>query len=180
LDFWFGPPPGGFRPEWFAKDAAFDASIRTQFLSTYERAARAELDGWSESADGALALVIVLDQFPRNLFRDDARAFATDARARRTASDAIARGLDRALVPLQRMFLYLPFEHSEDIADQDRSVALFESIEDASVRDAVLDYALRHRDIVRRFGRFPHRNRVLGRTSTPAEVAFLATPGSSF
>jgi uncharacterized protein (DUF924 family) len=180
LAFWFGPPGSGFRPDWFRKDAAFDAAIRTQFLSTYERAARGELDTWSESADGALALVLVLDQFPRNVFRDDARAFATDAHARRIASNAIAHGFDRALTPLQRMFLYLPFEHSEDLADQERSVALFESIDDASVRDAVLEYAWKHRDIIRRFGRFPHRNRVLGRTSTPAEVAFLEEPGSSF
>lgn len=180
LDFWFGPEPHRFRPEWFQKDAAFDAAIRARFLATQERAARRALHGWSATAHGALALVIVLNQFSRNLFRDDARAFATDAHARRITTDAIARGFDRALPPIARMFLCLPFEHSESLADQERSVALFESIEDPGVRDAVLPYAVRHRDIIRRFGRFPHRNRVLGRTSTPAERAFLSTPSASF
>ena len=180
MDFWFGSSSVGFRDEWFRKDAAFDAAIRDRFRTTYERAARGEFDKWCSVAHGALALVIVLVQVPRNLIRDDARAFATDARARAVASESVARGFDGELSTVQRVFMYLPFEHSEVLADQERSVLLFESMEDAKERDAVIEYARRHRDIIRRFGRFPHRNRALGRTSTPEEMAFLATPGSSF
>ncbi|HEX6980895.1 MAG TPA: DUF924 family protein [Alphaproteobacteria bacterium] len=189
LDFWFlspgDPEYGRMRKIWFAKDAAFDAEIRARFLADHEAAARGAYDAHAGTADGALALVILLDQFPRNLFRDDRRAFATDAKAREIANMALARAFDRQLRPVERMFLYLPFEHSEDLADQERAVALMESLPatpefSEAVRAEVIDYARRHRDIVARFGRFPHRNAALGRTSTPEETAFLAQPGSRF
>ena len=189
LDFWFlspgDPEYGRMRKVWFAKDAAFDAEIRARFLADYEAAARGAYDVHAGTATGALALVILLDQFPRNLFRDDPRAFATDAKAREIANTAIARALDRQLRPVERMFLYLPFEHSEDLADQERAVALMESLPATpefpeTVRAEVVDYARRHRDIVARFGRFPHRNAALGRVSTPEETAFLTQPGSDF
>ena len=145
-----------------------------------ERAARREPDAWRADPHGALALVILLDQFPRNLFRDDSRAFATDAHARHVARDVIARGCDRALDSVQRMFLYLPFEHSELLADQDEALRLLATIEDTSMRDSALEWARKHREIIARFGRFPHRNAMLGRDTTPEDRAFLAEPGSSF
>jgi uncharacterized protein (DUF924 family) len=184
LDFWFaarddaGQP--AYRDQWFKRDDAFDAQIAQRFGAIVERALAGELDGelagWADSAEGALALVILLDQFPRNLFRGTARAFAGDARALRLAKQAIAQGFDRQLPRYNRMFLYLPFEHSEHLADQDRSVALFAALDD----DNVARYAVAHRDIVARFGRFPHRNAALGRPSTPEETEFLKQPGSSF
>jgi uncharacterized protein (DUF924 family) len=127
------------------------------------------LSDWEATPDGALALAIVLDQFPRNMFRNDARAFATDAMARDIADRALARGFDRQLAAADRPFLYLPFEHSESVADQERSLGLFKALGDAEL----LRWAELHADIVRRFGRFPHRNAVLGRVSTPEERAFL-------
>jgi uncharacterized protein (DUF924 family) len=158
---------------WFAKDEAFDADIKRRFLATYEAAARGELAAWEETPDGALALAIVLDQFPRNMFRNDARTYAADPAARAVADRAIARGFDQGLEVAERSFLYLPYEHSEDMAHQERSVALFRSMGDAEL----LKWADLHADIIRRFGRFPHRNAVLGRASTPEEEAFLASGG---
>jgi uncharacterized protein (DUF924 family) len=180
LDFWFaarddaGQP--AYRDQWFKRDDAFDAQIAQRFGATVERALAGELDGWADNADGVLALVILLDQFPRNLFRGTARAFAGDERALRLAKQAIAQGFDRQLPRYNRMFLYLPFEHSENLADQERSVALFAALDDNNVAR----YAVAHRDIVARFGRFPHRNAALGRPSTPEETEFLKQPGSSF
>lgn len=180
LDFWFAERDGdgqpAYRKAWFERDAAFDAEIARRFAPAVERALAGELDGWATSADGALALVILLDQFPRNLFRGTARAFAGDARALRLAKQAIAQGFDRQLPRYGRMFLYLPFEHSENLEDQERSVALFATLDDANVAK----FAAAHRDIVARFGRFPHRNAALGRQSTPEETEFLKQPGSSF
>ena len=180
LDFWFGreddPGYGGFREAWFRKDEAFDAAVRDRFGGLYEEAAAGGLDGWREDAKNCLALVIVLDQFPRNMFRGDARTHATDAEALEAAAYAVDRGLDRELPPLQRMFLYMPYMHSEDVGDQRRSTAL---AEEAGGPD-VTEYAVGHRDIVERFGRFPHRNAVLGRETTPEEAEFLTQPGSSY
>ncbi len=167
--FWMEAGPD----KWFKKDAAFDADIRARFLQTFEEAAAGQLGGWESDAQGALALVLLLDQFPRNIFRDDARAFATDAPARGVAERAIARGFDRQVVEKLRGFFYLPFEHSENLADQERCVALTRALGNTNL----LKWAELHADIIRRFGRFPHRNRVLGRMTTPAEQAFLDSGG---
>jgi uncharacterized protein (DUF924 family) len=158
---------------WFKADAVFDAEIRQRFLATHTAAAAGQLASWEESAAGALALVLALDQFPRNLFRGMARAFATDARARQVAKRAIGRGLDREFQPPLRNFFYLPYMHSEKLADQERSIAYMRSIGD----DNGSKFAEIHRDVIRRFGRFPHRNEALGRASTPEEIAFLESGG---
>jgi uncharacterized protein (DUF924 family) len=154
---------------WFEHDDAFDAEIRARFAATYEDAAAGRLRAWEDEPQSALALVIVLDQFPRNMFRGSARAFDTDALARAAAERAIARGFDRKIAMPERVFFYLPFEHSEASADQERSVALIGATGDADLRK----WAELHADIIRRFGRFPHRNALLGRTTTADEQAFL-------
>jgi uncharacterized protein (DUF924 family) len=169
LAFWRAAGP----KKWFTKDSAFDTEIKTGFFDAYEAAASGRLADWETTPDGALALVIVLDQFPRNMFRDDARAFATDAAARAVADRAIARGFDQMVPSGERPFLYLPFEHSEDIADQERCCALFRALGNADL----LQWAELHADIIRRFGRFPHRNAALGRTTTPAERDYLDNDG---
>lgn len=179
LDFWFGPPPRAPRAEWFRKDPAFDETIRARFGDLVDAALAGRLH-WPGSA-GGLAQILVLDQFPRNLFRGQARAFAGDARALALASALIDDGSHLVLHPLERWFVYLPLEHAEDLVQQDRCVALFEALaaEHPSMAGA-LDYAERHREVIRRFGRFPHRNAALERVSTPEELAYLATPGSGF
>jgi uncharacterized protein (DUF924 family) len=154
---------------WFASDPAFDAAIRSQFLATYEAAASGSLHHWEATAEGALALVIVLDQFPRNVFRNDARAFAADPLARAVADRAITHGFDLAFEPRERQFFYLPFEHCETLANQARGIALFRALGDSEM----IKWAERHADVIRRFGRFPHRNAALGRTTTAQEQAFL-------
>ena len=169
LTFWRATGP----KKWFAKDDAFDAEIKGRFLPTYEAAAAGRLAGWEATPEGALALAIVLDQFPRNMFRNDARAFAADTTARGVADRALARGFDREVPAGDRMFFYLPFEHSENLADQERCCALFRALGDADL----LRWAELHADIIRRFGRFPHRNAVLGRKTTPAERDFLDNDG---
>ena len=189
LGFWFGRPPdpvrnpasARYQQRWFERDAAFDEECRRRFLDAHEAAASGALDAWREEPRSNLALVLLLDQFPRNLFRGTPRAFATDARAREVARHALARGLDMTLPPVWRWFLYLPFEHSEEAHDQRLAVALFEMLA-LYHRDSrePLDYARRHRDVIERFGRFPHRNEALGRPSTPEEERFLQEPGSSF
>lgn len=180
LSFWFGAgwdaAEPAYRPEWFMPNPAFDGAIARDFGGDVERAMAGDSAGLMDSPRGCLALVLLLDQFPRNLFRGTARAFAADARARAVARQALERGFDLALPPVMRMFLYLPFEHSEDMADQRRSVVLFETLGNTEW----LDYAVRHRDIISRFGRFPHRNAALARPSTAEEMAFLNTPNSSF
>ena len=159
--------------KWFDTDGAFDAEIRTRFLGSYEAAVSGDLNCWEETPEGALALVLLLDQFPRNMFRGTPRAFAADPLARAIADRAIARGFDKRVPKPEQLFFYLPFEHSEDPADQERSVALCRNSGDAEA----LKWAELHADVIRRFGRFPHRNPILGRASTPAEEAFLASGG---
>ena len=158
---------------WFEPDEAFDAAIRGRFAATYEDAAAGRLSAWENSPEGALALIIVLDQFPRNMFRGCAKSFATDPLARAAAERAIARGFDQRIAMPQRSFFYLPFEHSEELADQERAVALMGATGDADL----LKWADLHADIIRRFGRFPHRNAMLGRTTTPEEQSFLDEGG---
>jgi uncharacterized protein (DUF924 family) len=168
LAFWRAAGPD----KWFKKDAGFDAEIGTRFLGTYEAAVAGDL-AWDENPQGALALVIVLDQFPRNMFRNSPRAFAADPLAREIASRAIARGFDRLVESPERSFFYLPFEHSESLADQERCVALNRATGDAEA----IKRAEHHADIIRRYGRFPHRNAVLGRATTAEEEAFLDSGG---
>ena len=183
LDFWFGREGdegyGEFREEWFRKDDAFDEEIRDRFLGLHEEAAAGEHDDWREDARGATALVIVLDQFPRNMFRNDPKTYATDEKARETARYAVERALDRELRPLERWFLYLPFMHSEEIEDQRLSLDLFRNLGKVGEADP-MPYAQGHMEIVERFGRFPHRNAILGRETTAEEAEFLRGPGSSF
>jgi uncharacterized protein (DUF924 family) len=167
--FWRAAGPA----RWFTKDAAFDAEVRARFLALWEAARDGRCAAWEASDDGTLALILVLDQFPRNIFRNEARAFATDAAALELARRAVDRGVDARIDPALRAFAYLPFMHSENLADQERCVALCRA---AGLTDNI-DFAVEHADIIRRFGRFPHRNRVLGRATTPEEAAFLAGGG---
>lgn len=181
LDFWFQGEPERFRDSWFRADAAFDALCVERFASVLQDARAGALDTWADTPEGALALVIVLDQLSRNIHRGRPGAYAADVRALAVARAALARGFDRKLGPVQRVFLYLPFEHAESVADQDLAVALFETLRGGfEGADATIDHAHRHRDVIRRFGRFPHRNAILGRDSTPEEQAFIAEPGSGF
>lgn len=181
LDFWFDGARS--RPEWFRKDEAFDEVIRVRFGATLEAALAGALGaGWQGTPEAVLAQVIVLDQFTRNAHRGTPRAFEGDRRALALATAMVDRGDDLRLAPaVRRQFVYLPFEHAEDPALQDRSVRCFEALAATApaMRDR-LDYAIRHREVIRRFGRFPHRNEILGRASTPEEIAFLAEPGSRF
>ncbi len=173
LDFWFTETS----PEqWFKRDDAFDATVRKRFAELYRRAAAGALDGWRQTPAGCVALAIVLDQFPRNMFRGDARAFATDAAARAVLRYALDRKFDAGLSARERQFLYMPLQHSEDPADQALSVALYAATGDAGL----VKWAEAHKRIIDRFGRFPHRNDVLGRTTTPDEAEFLTQPDSSF
>lgn len=167
VHFWREAGPG----KWFAKDDAFDRDFVARFADAHMAAARRALDHWLREAEGALALLLLLDQFPRNAYRGSAHMFATDPLALRFAREAVVRGLDRAVDPALRVFFYLPFEHSEAPADQDRAVALCEDMDDYA------KYARIHRDVIGRFGRFPHRNAALGRDTTAEEQAFLDTGG---
>lgn len=169
LTFWREAGP----EKWFAKDDAFDAAIRERFLEAHLAAARGEMADWEETVEGTLGLLILLDQFPRNLFRSSGHAFATDGLARWIAREALERGFDRAVDPTLRPFLYLPFEHSEHPADQELSVELFTTLQDETGDAESLRWAVEHRDIIARFGRFPHRNAALGRQTTPSEQAYL-------
>ena len=173
LDFWFDPSS---QAHWFKPSAAFDQAVAARLGDLHRRAAEGALETWQSSALGCLALCILLDQAPRQLFRGEARAFATDDRARAVAELALARGFDRELPAVQRLFLYLPLMHSERIADQERCIALFQAEE---LRDR-LSHAVEHADIIRRFGRFPHRNAALGRPSTADEEAYLRQGGKRF
>lgn len=174
LDFWFAEDTA---KRWFVRDPSFDDEVRTRLADWFERAAAGGLDDWCETAAGCVALCLLLDQVPRNLFRGQSQAFATDAAALAVARHAVDHGLDLKLTQPQRLFLYLPFEHSESLADQDESVRLIGALDE---NPTWKDYAIRHRDVIARFGRFPHRNAALGRRNTAEETAFLATPGSSF
>ncbi|WOH66971.1 DUF924 family protein [Bradyrhizobium sp. BWA-3-5] len=169
LAFWREAGPA----RWYERDDAFDAELRRRFLALWQKASAGELSSWEASDEGALALVIVLDQFPRNMFRGDARTYASDAPAREVAHRAIERGVDARIDPELRQFLYLPFNHSEHLADQLRCIELTRAAGNAEN----LKWAEHHADIIRRFGRFPHRNRLLGRTTTPEEQAFLDQGG---
>lgn len=171
LRFWFDEHP----KDWFVKNPAFDAEIRSRFLEIHQAAAAGQLAHWADDGRSCLALVIVLDQFPRNIFRGEARAIATDSLARATARVILERGWDKQMTQSEQLFAYLPFEHSESLADQNLACELMEHFDAEQLR-----YALRHREIIQRFGRFPHRNGVLGRESTAAEIEFLQQPGSGF
>lgn len=189
LEFWFGPPgsaPLAASTKWWTKDASFDQEIKTRFERTITAAAAGELDTWKTTPRGRLALVVVLDQFSRNAFRDTPRSFAQDARARDLAIEALDSGEDRRLEPIERSFLYMPLMHSENADLQRKCIAAFERLCDVTPPDLQkytamnLDYAKKHAEIIERFGRFPHRNDILGRDSTPEEIEFLKQPGSSF
>lgn len=173
LGFWFGEVAP---TQWFTHDPALDAAVRDRFEGLFDRLDAAGAETWEATPDGALAAIVVFDQFPRNMFRGTPRAFATDARALAIAERAVAAGFDARLAPQRRAFVYMPFQHAEDRDAQARSVALFAALGDPNG----LDYARRHKAIIDRFGRFPHRNAILGRASTAAETAFLKEPGSSF
>lgn len=193
LQFWFGNAPHDAhatwvtqRKRWFGKDAALDAEIRSRFSGLYARAAGQELADWERTPQGRLALIVLLDQCPRNMFRGTAQAFASDHLALEQAQGMVGAGEDLRLHAVERVFVYLPFEHAEDGAAQQRSVSLFTALRDAvpeserTLFDDFLSYAVRHRDVVASFGRFPHRNAALGRPNTPQEQVFLRRPGSGF
>lgn len=166
LTFWFSD---SVKKLWFNSTPEFDAKLKQKYLPLVERAERGELDAWAEDAHGALALVIILDQFPLNMFRQQARSFATEAKARQAAHQAVNMKMDQSLSDEQKVFLFMPFMHSENLADQDKAVELFEQ---AGLVDN-LRYAKHHRELIRRFGRFPHRNRALGRESSAEEIEYL-------
>lgn len=174
LEFWFAEET---RPFWWKKSEAFDDQVRSRFLGTWEAARTGAHDDWAETPEGAVALVVTVDQFPRNMFRGDPRSWASDEKGLAVATAAVEAGFDERLpTDAHRQFLYMPFMHAESLAAQERCCELFD-------RDGVrgnLKWAVAHRDIVARFGRFPHRNEILGRESTAEELAFLQTPGSSF
>lgn len=182
LEFWFGAVDGNAtREAWFRKDPAFDATIATRFAAVIEQALAGGLLDWAGTAAGELARIVVLDQFTRNSFRDTPRAFAGDALALEAAQRMVAAGRDRALTPVQRSFVYLPFEHAESLAMQDEAIRLFAELgREHADQASLLEWAEKHRAVVRRFGRFPHRNAILGRPSTAEEEAFLREPGSRF
>lgn len=179
-DFWFGTPDaegyGNNRKEWYQGGDVFDDACRAALSDYYEPAASGAYDSWADAVVSGVALCLMLDQFPRNAFRGSPQAFATDAKARDVSRRIIAAGLDQDMVKVQREFTYMPFMHSEDLKDQEYCVELFTELGDANN----LDFAIRHLEIIQRFARFPHRNDVLGRDSTPEEIEFLTQPGSSF
>ncbi|WP_158756104.1 DUF924 family protein [Dyella sp. S184] len=183
LDFWFAEANAA---RWFVTDAAFDEEIREHFGHSVDAAADGRLDGWTETPSGWLALLILLDQFPRNLYRGDSRAWAQDVKAQRVVLSGISRGDDRRLPPLQRVFAYMPLEHAENMDLQQLAVERFgalclEALQGQRERfEGFFEYARRHREVIARFGRFPHRNAALGRASTPEELLYLAQPGAGF
>ena len=189
LDFWFGPAdadPFANAKTWWKKDPAFDAEVSHRFGAALEAASRGELDGWRDAARPCVALIVLTDQLSRNIHRGSAAAFAQDGRARSASEQAQDRGLDAQLRPIERVFVRMPLMHAEDVAVQNRGIVAFATlVEEApeAVRPRLFEYvlyAVKHQKIIRRFGRFPHRNALLGRTSTPEEEAFLKQPGSSF
>lgn len=192
LDFWLGPPGSAAevaerqRTLWFGKSAANDQEVAERFADTLLAATAGRLDHWAGTPRGRLALVIVLDQFPHHIHRNQPQSFATDPQALALSLSAVRAGEDRQLAAIERVFLYLPLEHAESNAMQDLSVSLFEKLaggaaaDERTLFDGFMDYAYQHRDVVARFGRFPHRNEILGRPSTAEEIAFLKQPGSRF
>ena len=175
IDFWFVETQP---KQWFQKNSDFDDLITSRFEPDYDLAVKGIYDEWTRSAEGSLALCVLLDQFPRNMFRDTPKAFATDFKALAVAKNAIAYSFDEILPAMQARFLYLPFEHSENLKDQETSMALFDKIKDDDPLG--YDYAQRHYDVIKKFGRFPHRNQILERASTAEELAYLAKPDSGF
>ncbi|MGE5319626.1 MAG: DUF924 family protein [Hyphomicrobiaceae bacterium] len=192
LAFWFGAPGSAAEVAaqksklWFGKSPANDQAVMEQFSDTLVAATQGKLDHWAGTPRGRLALLIVFDQFPHHIHRDQPQAFATDPQALALSLDALAAGEDQQLAPIERVFLYLPLEHAESLAMQDLSVSLYEKLAhqaaaaERALFDNFLDYARKHRDVIARFGRFPHRNAILGRPSTPDELEFLKQPGSRF
>jgi uncharacterized protein (DUF924 family) len=192
LDFWFGAPGAAAEIAarqsklWFGKSAAHDQQVIERFAATLVAAGQGELDHWNDSPRGRLALIVVLDQFPHHIHRNHGQSFACDAQSLALALDMIARGEDARIAPIERVFAYLPLEHAESMAMQDLSVAQYEKLAveaspaEQGLFEGFLDYARKHRDVVARFGRFPHRNELLGRPSTPDEIEFLKQPGSRF
>ena len=183
LDFWFRDGRDGYREAWFKRDDGFDAEIRAHFGDLVIPAREGSFDPWAGTPEGALALTVLLDQFPRNLFRGSPEAFASDTRALALARRVLRTGMDLGMTPTERGFLYLPLEHAESMEAQNQSVAAFEGLRDVpqcAKPGGTIDYAWRHWLVIRRFGRFPHRNAVLGRESTPAERDYLAQPGAGF
>lgn len=184
VDFWFGaeddPERENFRPSWFEKNDAFDRACADLFGDLYRQAAAQNLVRWADTPEGGLASILLLDQMPRNIHRGTAQAFATDGAALKLAQSMVARGFDRTLVPVMRLFVYLPFTHAEDMAAQNMCVKLVEALPETPWRARAFESALAHRDVIGRFGRFAHRNAALGRTSTPDERAYLADPKAGF
>jgi uncharacterized protein (DUF924 family) len=184
LAFWFGDPGsperGKPRAQWFRKDDAFDDEIRRRFGEAVEVALAGGLGEWCTNAEGSLARILLLDQFTRNIFRGTARAFAGDQRALATAEEAVARGFDRELTARERWFMYMPFEHAENVKAQHRSLQLFGALAQELGDDDPLVWARKHAEVIFRFGRYPHRNAILGRPSTPEEEAYLREPGAGF
>ena len=192
LEFWFGPAAGDTvtaqaqQKLWWSKNETVDNDIHNRFGGLVETAAAGKLDDWAQDARGRLALILLFDQFPRNMYRGTPRAFAHDHLSEKLALEGIAADGDRGLRAIERVFFYLPLEHSESAELQERCVALFTALAagapeaDRKTFKGYVDYAVRHRDVINRFGRFPHRNKILGRASTPEETAFLKQPGSSF
>jgi len=186
LAFWFGPAAGEpapvLRPGWFRRDATFDAAIGDHFLAELQSAHQGGLTDWDTAGPlGVLARIVVLDQFSRNVYRGSAQAFAADALALAAAKQLVASGADRDLLPEQRLFAYLPFEHSESLADQNECLRLFGALAaEQPGLQGLLDYAVAHHKVIAQYGRFPHRNATLGRESTPAELEYLSQPGAGF
>ena len=187
LNFWFGDfsvpdsEYGQQRKIWFKKDPVFDSTVRHHFQTDYERAKFGHLDSWMQFPRSGLALILLLDQVPRNIYRGLPESFTTDPKALAVARFGLHHGWDESLIPVERLFLYLPFEHSESLEDQEISVGLFQNlVQDHPELATTLDYAKRHREVVQRFGRFPHRNEILNRPTTPTEAEFLKQPGSRF
>lgn len=184
LNFWFGSPeqPDYGKPKsfWFNKKPECDEELRIRFLTDYQKAATGHLDDWMNAPESCLALILLLDQIPRNIFRDTPEAFATDWEALSAAQHAVGQGYDKKLLTVQRWFIYLPFEHSENLEHQRQAVKLFQQLSNDLDSTSSIDYAIRHMRVIERFGRFPHRNAILGRASTQEEKEFLKQAGSSF
>jgi uncharacterized protein (DUF924 family) len=183
LEYWFGDGSDTARRHrelWFAGSARVDAEVRALFLDDVERAERGDLDAWKADARSCLALVVVLDQFPLMIFRNEARGYRDGELALPVARHLHTKGFDQGLSAPEKLFAWLPFEHSEDLADQDLAVELFATLREVPGMASAYDYALKHREVIQRFSRFPHRNRALGRASTPGEVAYLQQPGAGF
>lgn len=189
LTFWFGASDsdafGRYRKEWFVKSDDFDQKIQQQFLTDIEKAAQGDYDHWQQEAKSAVALLILLDQFPRNVYRGTPQSFATDHQALKVATHLVDTGIAKTLPPVYQFFVYVPFEHQESLTQQNRAVDLMGQLAeqhphiDQGLKTG-LDFAIRHREVIERFGRFPHRNEILGRQSTAEELTFLAQPGSRF